>query len=146
MYFLLGQYGALLVYKQPSQLERNLTDVAHQLCLHVVGLNPTQIGTTEELAKAKEEKETKLAEEEKEEKKPAEPFVNDLGDIEDPVDPVESFNEDENRLLLQEFLLNPDLFVGDITNRNQMEIVEFTRFKCGEKNAEPSLENISRLE
>lgn len=94
-----GKYSSLLAYRvvAPSfEAHQNLQLFGQQLCQHIVGMNPSCIGSTEE----------------------------------DP--PTEETKDDENRMLFQEYLLDPLLTVGDVLAQNGVEIVDFARFQCGE--------------
>lgn len=41
--------------------------------------------------------------------------------------------EDEKCLIHQEFLLDPEVTIGDILQENNIKIIDFQRFECGEK-------------
>lgn len=92
---LLGKFGAILALKSSG----TLTDVARQLCIHVIGMNPKTIGS-----------------------------------LDDPKAP----NSDEETLLVhQEFLTDPSKTVGEVLQEENIEVVDFIRFECGEhKNEE----------
>ena len=44
--------------------------------------------------------------------------------------------DDERRLLLQEFLLDPTLTVHEFMNSKGVEMIDFVRFECGEADPE----------
>lgn len=46
-------------------------------------------------------------------------------------EPVEN-KDDEKCLIHQEYLLDPSATVGEILQENQLEVVDFQRFECGE--------------
>lgn len=52
--------------------------------------------------------------------------------------------DDEKCLLFQEYLVDPDLTVGEVLKENQIEIVDFQRYECGETDKEESL-NIAKI-
>lgn len=93
-----GKFGALLVYKDLKNAEKqiNVEDVARQLCQHVIGMNPSKIGTTDDI-------------------------------------PAED-SEEESVMIHQEFLLDPDQFVGEVMASAGIQPIEFLRFECGEQN------------
>lgn len=41
--------------------------------------------------------------------------------------------DEEKCLIYQEFILDPDLTIGDILKENNIKIIDFQRFECGEK-------------
>jgi len=87
---MLGKFGAMLALKT----EESLTDLARQLCVQVVGMNPKSVGKSD-----------------------------------DP----KSDNQDEEPLLYhQEFLNDPSLTVGEVMNKENVQVVDFIRFGCGE--------------
>jgi translation elongation factor EF-Ts len=43
-----------------------------------------------------------------------------------------SFDDNETRLLYQEFLFKPNTRVIDFLNENKVEVVDFVRVECGE--------------
>lgn len=44
--------------------------------------------------------------------------------------------DDESCLIFQEYLLDPSVTVGELIAENNLEIVDFHRFECGEKTQE----------
>lgn len=48
------------------------------------------------------------------------------------------FDDDETRLLYQEFLFKPNTRVMDFLNENKAEVVDFTRVECGEDTEQQS--------
>jgi len=87
---MLGKFGAMLALKT----EESLTDLARQLCVQVVGMNPKSVGKSD-----------------------------------DP----KSENQDEEPLLYhQEFLNDPSLTVGEVMNKENVQVIDFIRFGCGE--------------
>lgn len=53
-----------------------------------------------------------------------------IGDAE--VDKPNEVKDDETCLIHQEFLLNPDVTIGEILQENNVKIIDFQRFECGE--------------
>lgn len=49
--------------------------------------------------------------------------------------------DDETVLIHQEYLFDPSLRVGELLEEEQIEVVDFQKYKCGE--AEPAEENVS---
>lgn len=47
--------------------------------------------------------------------------------------PESSFDENETRLLHQEFLMKPNTRVFDFLNEHKAEVTDFVRVECGEK-------------
>ncbi|KAL1379590.1 hypothetical protein pipiens_020278, partial [Culex pipiens pipiens] len=41
--------------------------------------------------------------------------------------------DDETCLIYQEYLADPSYTVGEVLEANQLEVVDFQRFECGEK-------------
>ncbi|XP_068236608.1 elongation factor Ts, mitochondrial isoform X2 [Palaemon carinicauda] len=91
---LLGKFGAILALRSPGAL----TEVARQLCLHVIGMNPKAIGN--------------------------------------PDDPKAPNSDDEMLLIHQEFLTDPTKTVGEVLQEENIEVVDYIRFECGENNKE----------
>ena len=54
-----------------------------------------------------------------------------IGDVE--ADKPNEDKDDEKCLIHQEFLLDPDVTIGDILQENNVKIIDFQRFECGEK-------------
>lgn len=89
---LVGKFGAILALRSTGEL----TETARQLCVHIVGMNPKEVG--------------KLS------------------------DPKAPNNDDETLLVHQEFLSDPSKTVSEVIQEEQLEIVDFVRFQCGELN------------
>jgi elongation factor Ts len=127
-----GRYGVIVAYKptaggksSPKNSAR-LEDIGRQLCQHIIGMNPTEIGTMKTARGSPDpvEEEPKAAEQastEAESEQAATPY----------------YDADETTLLNQEFLMDPDMTVGEYLIENEVEVLDFTRFECGEK-IEPS--------
>ena len=95
----LGKYGAAVVirpFDMSVQLPKiEMQQVARNLAQHVVGLKPTEIGSS--LDKRKTPK-----------------------------------DEEETRLLFQEYLLDSDLTVSEYCSQMNVIVDDFIRFECGE--------------
>ncbi|XP_066938961.1 elongation factor Ts, mitochondrial-like [Macrobrachium rosenbergii] len=134
---LLGKFGAILALKSSG----TLTDVARQLCIHVIALKMPlfsgQVHTRGDLYFRYENREDQhlgnlccasscniLSWYE----------PKTIGSLDDPKAP----NSDEETLLVhQEFLTDPSKTVGEVLQEENIEVVDFIRFECGEhKNEE----------
>lgn len=91
----------------------NGESVARQLCQHIVGMNPKEVGEwTPAPVDIKEQKKKKKSKENEVEQK-----VTDLP---------------ESRLLDQEFLLDSGT-VRDFLKNNGPQVIDFVRLECGEE-------------
>jgi elongation factor Ts len=54
-----------------------------------------------------------------------------IGDAE--VDKPNETKDDEKCLIHQEFLLDPEVTIGEILQENNIKVIDFQRFECGEK-------------
>ncbi|XP_063699594.1 elongation factor Ts, mitochondrial [Culicoides brevitarsis] len=52
--------------------------------------------------------------------------------------------DDETCLIYQEYLLDPDVVVGDLLEENGLEVLDFQRFACGENDASQSNQETSK--
>ncbi|XP_045179390.2 elongation factor Ts, mitochondrial-like [Mercenaria mercenaria] len=103
----MGKFAAIVKLEAPD-----VDDIAKQLCQHVVGMNPTEIGEWQlKPVNKKEAKKKKKGESESKER----------------VEPAE-----EKRLLDQEFLLEPGFTVRSFLQDNGPKVVDFVRLECGE--------------
>ena len=106
----LGKFGALVKIETPD-----MDQVTAALCQHIVGMNPTEVGTPE-----KPKIEEKMSKKKKKAVKQEE------------VESKGSLVEEEGQLLRQEFILDPDLTVQKYLEANAPKVVDFVRFECGE--------------
>lgn len=95
----LGKFGGFVVYKKllepPLMFEEvSLKEVGKQLAQHIVGMNPTKIGSKD--------------------------------------DTPSTDKDEESTLIHQEFLLDSDVKMGQLLEENGLEILDFSRFECGE--------------
>ncbi|CAL4061282.1 unnamed protein product [Meganyctiphanes norvegica] len=86
----LGKFGAMMALKTNEPL----TDLARQLCVQVIGMNPKSVGKSD--------------------------------------DPKSDNPEEEPLLYHQEFLSEPSMTVGEVMNRENVQVIDFVRFGCGE--------------
>ena len=95
----LGKYGAAVVirpFDMSVQLPKiEMQQVARNLAQHVVGLKPTELGSSLDRRKV-------------------------------------GRDEEETRLLHQEFLFDEDMNVGQYCSQKNIVIDDFVRFECGE--------------
>ncbi|CAG7835868.1 unnamed protein product [Allacma fusca] len=117
-----GRYGVIVAYKPTSasissdKSAGRLEDIGRQLCM-----NPTEIGT---FKKVEQTTEPEIIT-----KEPDPPALES-----DNVEAAQPYyNDDETTLLNQEFLLDPDMTVGEYLFNNGVEVLDFSRFECGEK-------------
>lgn len=117
----LGKYGVILSLNQQAQQQQPeaeedgsfpLDELSHLLGQHIVGMNPKLVGCMEDDA----EVETKSDEAEETENEAA-----------------NKKKEDEERLVCQEFLLDPNVSVGELLKKNGVVVNAFYRFACGEE-------------
>lgn len=87
--------------------------------IFLVGMNPTEIGTLKNIEPVVETAE--------------EPTKTDGADGEDASAKQLYPDSDESSLLNQEFLLDPDLRVGEYLIENGIEVLDFARYECGEQ-------------
>jgi len=122
----MGRYGAIVAFKptgqgQETRNQSRMQEIGRQLCQHIVGMNPREIGQMKSKLEPPPEAEAPA--------QPAQPGQE--GDI-DPT--VQLYPEsDETTLLNQEFLLDPDVTVGEFLLENAVEVLDFIRYECGEE-------------
>lgn len=104
----MGKFVAIVKLEAPD-----VSDVAKQLCQHIVGMNPTELG---EWCPPPVDKKA-LKNKKKEER-----------DVKETQESVQ-----EKRLLDQEFLLDPSFTVRGYLQDNGPRIVDFVRIECGEE-------------
>lgn len=114
--FSLGKYAALVVFRKTGEVHSGLnpTDLGRRLSQHVVGMNPLRIG--EYTPPTAEELEAEKSEENEETDKQS-----------------ESEEKVEEEMLKQEYLLDPNLTVGDFLLEENVEVLDFARYECGEQ-------------
>ncbi|XP_045470084.1 elongation factor Ts, mitochondrial isoform X2 [Harmonia axyridis] len=118
----LGKFGSIVAFTQLTPKEVDMNRVGKELCQHIVGLNPSKIGSTEEVtSELKEEVTSELKEEKTSELKEEE---------------TSKLKEDEDSLLNQEFLLDEGITVKEYLAENGVEVLDFKRFQCGEATME----------
>lgn len=96
---LTGKYGALAAFNSnsnSSEMSEDTRALYRNICQHIVGMKPLQIGDAE-------------------------------------VDKPAEDKDDETRLIFQEYILDPDITVGEVLAEKNVKIIDFQRFECGEK-------------
>ncbi|XP_044751902.1 elongation factor Ts, mitochondrial [Coccinella septempunctata] len=116
----LGKFGSILAFKQFAPKEVDLNRVGKEICQHIVGLNPLEIGSKEQENPEQKEETSEQKEEESSEQKKEETIEQ----------------KEENRLLHQEFLMDEGITVNEYLEESGVEVLDFKRFKCGEATAE----------
>ena len=110
----LGRFAAVLKVEGPD-----INTVAAELCQHIVGMNPKEIGTPEPPKIEKKAVKKKKKEDEGEGEK---------GDH--SKEAIQE--EEETQLLRQEFILDPKITVQKYLEENAPKVIDFVRFECGE--------------
>jgi translation elongation factor EF-Ts len=101
-----GRYGALVNFTLTKNNENYKPfDLGRQIAQHIVGMKPATIGE-------------------------ADPSL--MEKLNNPENPVK-IDENETRLIFQEFLMKPNTRVLEFLNENNMIVNDFTRFECGEQ-------------
>lgn len=107
----MGKFVAIVKLEVPD-----VGSVAKELCQHIVGMNPKELG---------EWQPTPV--DEKELKKKKKKKVDIQTESKDKTDPVE-----EKRLYDQEFLIDQSFTVRTYLHDNGPKVVDFVRIECGE--------------
>lgn len=92
-------------------------------------MKPTAVGSEKDLEEARQARDAVKLEPEVE--KPVAEAAGGEGQEEKEEQAEESVEED--LLVLQDYVFDQDLKVGDILRENNMEITKFWRFECGEE-------------
>ncbi|XP_033629381.1 elongation factor Ts, mitochondrial-like [Asterias rubens] len=117
---MVGKYGALVAFKKTEggTKEFRPADIGRRLCQHIVGMSPVTIGEFAEVKPVTPE---------------APPKIEELKQHESEQDaPPEKEQQVETEMLKQEYLLDPTMTVGDLVRQENLEIIDFARFECGE--------------
>ncbi|XP_014674856.1 PREDICTED: elongation factor Ts, mitochondrial-like [Priapulus caudatus] len=131
-----GKFGAVVAYRGGD--EDDAGRLAEQLCQHIVGMNPTSVGRDNEQDTAAAASPSTNGTQPVKVEKEVEGKVQAEGEPEEDEDgfaraqPFVGEDEEETRLWHQEFLIDPQLTVGEVLVQNNLEIVDFVRFECGE--------------
>lgn len=150
----MGLYGSAVLFKHPLTLQNPpclSTGVFHlspieliyalliagdlglQLAQHVVGMNPRELGTKEDVEKAFNEKTQEDIKGETAAEETEDVPDDDVNEDRDQVGQYSSRKDvDESRMLLQKFLMDDDLLVHELMTENDAELVGFVRYQCGE--------------
>ncbi|OQR75765.1 elongation factor Ts [Tropilaelaps mercedesae] len=116
-----GKYGAVVVYKGGDD------EIADKVCRHIIGMKPSSIGKVEDLHKKLEKRD---AIEEVQANSSKELTLENLDEDAGEAVPAEQNKDNEERLLLQDFVFDPDTTVGELLQENDMEITKFWRLEC----------------
>lgn len=134
----LGKYGALVMFRELDGCrlsEDRLVEIGQHLCQQAIGMSPTSVGLLEDFVKATEAeaKEKDKEKKEREEKQPADEKQESqaAGAIEDE-QPVAEEDKTDDRILFQEYVMNPEIKVGTMVAESQIEILDFVRYECGQ--------------
>lgn len=144
---MLGKYGALVVYEEdPSIKEKpteedqestlTLEDLGKQLCQHVVGMNPTSIGSfDDELGENPQDKLKENTQEEVGERKQEDEVEEKKHEDEAEEKMQEEVKEkqEEKRLLHQDFMFDDSMLVKDVLKKYGVRVTDFIRIECGEE-------------
>ena len=121
----LGKFGAVVEFKQTKNGEnQKLTPpsvIGHQLCQHIVGMNPKSIGSSDE--------------------KPNENVGMNPKSIGSSDEKPNENKEEESQLIYQELLVDPEITVGEMLSENNVTVTDFVRFEIGEELPEESVKN-----
>ncbi|UYV62584.1 TSFM [Cordylochernes scorpioides] len=124
----LGQHGALLAYRNANP------KLAERICKHIALLKPKSLGTWKEFEAYRNPHLPFMTEVEQVPRLEEEGVVpKDALEEEYQVGWSRPFSEDEDRLLCQELLMEPDMVVGDLLKESGMEVVDFVHISYGEK-------------
>jgi len=107
----LGKYGSLVAFSQDESSKSDPANIGNQLALHVVGMNPSEIGEPEL------EVSDDVAEEGKKKKKKKKKKIDD----------------DESRMIYQQFIGNDKRTVLKYIQQNGVKINGFVRYECGQQ-------------
>lgn len=109
-----GKYGSLVnfsIKKTPSKYEPS--DLGRQIAQHIVGMKPTTLGEWSEELK---------------------PVVEQPPSADgQQIKAAPKIDENETRLLYQEFLMKPNSRVSDFLHEHEISVNNFVRFECGEE-------------
>lgn len=98
-----GRFGSMVNFSLTKPNENyGSFDLGRQIAQHIVGMKPQSIGEIDPASSEKKAEETP------------------------------KIDENETRLIYQEFLMKPNTRVLDFLNENNLVINDFTRFECGE--------------
>ncbi|XP_022700004.1 elongation factor Ts, mitochondrial-like [Varroa jacobsoni] len=118
-----GKYGAVMLYKGGND------DVAEKICQHIIGMKPMSIGKLEDLNKELSEKDAA----QKVQAKSSENAENLNEDADDHTPQARPSKDNEHRLLMQDFVFDPDTTVGELLQEHGMQITRFYRFECAQE-------------
>lgn len=116
----LGKYGSLVTFSQLATSPEGSLDAAlvgNQLALHVVGMNPSEIGEPDPVPEDAEGEPQVEGEKKKKKNKKKKKKAND----------------DESRMIHQQFIGNDRITVGEYVEQNGVVIDGFVRYECGQE-------------
>ncbi|OWF35480.1 elongation factor Ts, mitochondrial-like isoform X3 [Mizuhopecten yessoensis] len=162
----MGKYAVLLDISQNTDGSEEVVameTMAKQLCQHILGLKPSTVGdfendkplgyseevkslgaTDDKLQADAENKpladtDDKLQADKEDNSPKDSDNESDDSDYENDLEETSSkINEDETRLVFQEFLYNPEMVVGEFLKENRATVNKFARFECGEERSTES--------
>lgn len=125
---LVGSFGSIMALRSKRK-SRDLNIIGNQLGLHIIGMNPEMLDRI-----VMKETETESVRKENDKQKDV---VNTEVSVEDGFEHEEAavaeVEENEPALLLQKFMFNEDLTVKELLEENELEVLDFMRYECGEK-------------
>lgn len=136
-----GRFGAIVAVKDLSDSTRPIKGLGNRLCQHVIGFSPTYIELPdnirkhleevekEQLLRAKQELEEEKAR--KEESKNEDGQEGDQSDLEDNQTSNNNNRDDWPSIMDQQIILSDDQSVRDYCKENNVSIIYFNRFECG---------------
>ncbi|CAH1789432.1 unnamed protein product [Owenia fusiformis] len=139
---IMGKFGAMVSFTATDNdrvSKLSLKEVGRQLAQHVVGMNPQSIGKPSDIdahiaasSQSKQEPEPPIV-------APTESDTTGQAESEqeyiDPdldSEPPARREKDDSRIILQDFLNDPDIYVYEFLDQNNAEIQDFVRYECGE--------------
>ncbi|CAG0885705.1 unnamed protein product [Darwinula stevensoni] len=128
---LLGKFGALLAYSTNGNSSEESHALARQVCQHIVGMNPTQIGSLEEFRESGAPQKQDEVKESEETHKDGESGGKEESEHDEELQ-TSSIDDSEERLVFQKYLLDDTIQVGNVLLDNGLDVVNFMRFECGE--------------
>lgn len=126
---LLSSLYTKLSYEYCATLLGGDDDVAEKICQHIIGMKPMSIGKLEDLNKELSEKDAA----QKVQAKSSENAENLNEDADDHTPQARPSKDNEHRLLMQDFVFDPDTTVGELLQEHGMQITRFYRFECAQE-------------
>lgn len=119
-----GRYGAIVAWGVKGQGGKALDHVlvGRQLAQHVVGMNPARVGHSHETRDTAAVHAVAAA-----------ASAATAADGAATTDKAQTKPLVEDRMMHQEFLLDPEILVGEFLQQHSAEVYDFVRFECGEE-------------